>query len=102
MSRFNLGPITQIPEGEGRRFALEGQEVAVFRTREGALYATQARCPHRAGPLADGLLGAGTLVCPLHERRFDLNTGQSQQDDCRLIMYPVSRGPAGELLIDVP
>jgi nitrite reductase (NADH) small subunit len=102
MSRFNLGPMAQIPPGEGRRFAVDGLEVAVFRTRDGALYATQARCPHRAGPLADGLLGASTLVCPLHERRFDLHTGQALQGDCALTVYPVSRGPADDLLIDVP
>jgi len=98
---FNLGPMAQIPAGEGRRFAVDGRDVAVFRTRDGQLYATQATCPHRAGPLADGLVGGSILVCPLHERQFDLTTGKGLQGDCDLTVYPISRGPSNELLLEV-
>jgi nitrite reductase (NADH) small subunit len=49
--------------------------VAVFHTRAGDVFATQAQCPHKAGPLADGMVGDATLVCPLHDWRFDLATG---------------------------
>ena len=62
--RYSLGPIHHIPPGEGRNFKLGDRKVAVFRTRDGGVFATQASCPHRAGPLADGLLGGHSLVCP--------------------------------------
>ncbi|MGH7298296.1 MAG: Rieske (2Fe-2S) protein [Polyangiaceae bacterium] len=73
---FDLGPVAHIPPGEGRTFEVRGRLVAVFRTRAGELYATQASCPHRGGPLADGLLGERCVVCPLHGARFDLATGE--------------------------
>ena len=71
-ARHELGPVDQIPPGQGRSFQVGERRVAVFRGRDGCVYATQADCPHRGGPLANGLVGSGTLVCPLHERRFDL------------------------------
>ena len=67
--------IEQIPPGEGRMFALSDGEIAVFRTHEGSVHATQAYCPHLGGPLADGLTSAATVVCPLHDRTFDLASG---------------------------
>jgi nitrite reductase (NADH) small subunit len=72
---ITLGGVDQIPLGEGRTFAAGDKQIAVFRTRAGGVYAVQALCPHRGGPLADGLVGDFTVVCPLHERTFDLRTG---------------------------
>jgi len=94
-----LGPVAQIPEGEGRTFTVGSRQVAVFRTRAGKVYATQAECPHRQGPLADGLLGTDTLVCPLHEWSFDLNTGESRLGGCSLTVYPIAQAPDGTLLL---
>lgn len=96
-----LGPLTAIPEGEGRTFELGGLRVAVFRDRDGSLAATQAQCPHRGGPLADGLLGGGTLICPLHSLKFDLATGQALNGDCSLKVYPVRLSATGQLQIEL-
>lgn len=52
---YNLGPVTGIPMGEGRVFQIGPLAVAAFRTRREGVFATQAWCPHKAGPLADGL-----------------------------------------------
>ena len=65
----------QIPVGEGRTFVVGGKPIAIFHTHDGGIYATQPQCPHLQGPLADGLLGGTTLMCPLHDRTFDLRTG---------------------------
>jgi nitrite reductase (NADH) small subunit len=101
-TRYELGSVEQIPPGEGRNFLVAGRRVAVFRARDGKLYATQAECPHKGGPLADGLLGSGMLVCPLHERRFDLATGRSQDGDCALAVFPITLRPDGALLVELP
>ncbi len=61
----------------------------MFHTRGGDVYAVQAECPHRGGPLADGLVGGTTLICPLHAWKFDLTTGQALFGDCGLKTYPV-------------
>ena len=65
----------QIPIGEGRVFLVDGTTIALFHTHNGQVFATQPLCPHLAGPLSDGLLGGTTLMCPLHDRTFDLETG---------------------------
>ena len=70
-----IGSIKQIPKGEGRTFEVAGQRVAIFHTRKGDVFAIGASCPHRNGPLADGLTDGTTVICPLHERAFDLRTG---------------------------
>jgi nitrite reductase (NADH) small subunit len=93
-----LGPSALIPPGEGRVFEVDGRRIAVFRTRHGDLFATQAECPHRQGPLADGLVGGGQVVCPLHGFRFDLRTGEPAGHDCApLITYAVEESDAREL-----
>ena len=84
-----IGPLSLIPIGEGRRFDVRGTAVAVFHTRAGRVFATQADCPHLGGPLADGLVGGSTLICPLHERAFDLVTGAGSGQSCALRTYPV-------------
>ena len=70
-----LGLVTQVPVGEGRLFEVDGWRVAVFRLRDGVVYAIDPVCPHRGGPLSEGLTGGTTVVCPLHAWTFDLVTG---------------------------
>lgn len=97
---YSLGPVEQIPVGEGRVFEVEGRSIAVFRTRQGEVYATQAACPHKAGPLCDGIIGGRQIVCPLHAYKFDLATGSPVGNDCEpLRTYAVSIGEGGEILL---
>jgi nitrite reductase (NADH) small subunit len=94
-----IGRLTQIPAGEGRTFNVDGERLAVFHTRAGGIFALQADCPHRIGPLADGLTGGTTVVCPLHERAFDLRTGAGiGHQDC-VKSYPVRMDADGSLLV---
>jgi nitrite reductase (NADH) small subunit len=95
-----IGAVDQIPPGEGRNFVVEHEQIAVFRTHAGEVYATQATCPHRNGPLADGLLGGTMIVCPLHDRTFDLRTGEGVGPDCAsLKIYPVALTEDSQILI---
>lgn len=99
MSEFKLGPANNIPPGEGRVFQVENERIAVFRTRAGEVYAVQAECPHRGGPLADGLLGGTTLICPLHAWKFDLTTGQALYGDCGLKTFCVSVDASDQIIL---
>lgn len=94
-----IGRLDQIPRGEGRTFDVDGARVAVFHTHAGEVFATEARCPHRGGPLADGLTGDGAVVCPLHDRAYDLRTGAGLNTDCRVAVYPARLGPDGSILL---
>ena len=95
---IDLGPIGFIPLGEGRAYRLEGKTIAVFRQRDGRLFATDNACPHKAGPLADGLLGSGKVICPLHMWKIDLATGQCLGEDSVVQTYPV-REANGRIVI---
>ncbi len=98
ISEVPVGPIATIPPGEGRTFEVLGERVAIFRSRSGDLFASQADCPHRGGPLADGLLGGTTLICPLHAWKFDLSTGLAVAGECGIKTYPV-RADGGQILL---
>jgi nitrite reductase (NADH) small subunit len=99
MPEIKLGPASSVPPGEGRVYSVEGEKIAVFRTRAGEVYAVQAECPHRGGPLADGLLGGTTLICPLHAWKFDLKTGQALFADCGLKTFCVTVDPSDTIVL---
>ena len=66
--------VGDVPPGEGRALTIDGRRVAIFRSAAG-WYALDAACPHRGGPLADGIVCDRAVICPLHDRRYDLATG---------------------------
>ena len=93
-----IGEVAQVPRGEGRTFAVAGRRIAVFHAQSGEVFATQPECPHLKGPLADGLLGGATVICPLHERSYDLRTGQGLNGECsKLRVYPIVLGQDGKI-----
>lgn len=71
----NLGSIEKIPLGQGRCFIVGDEEIALFRPRGGGLFAVQNRCPHRQGPLSEGVCDVQSVICPYHGHKFDLRTG---------------------------
>lgn len=96
---YNLGPLSQIPAGEGRAFAVAGEQVAVFHLRTGKVHAVSAVCPHKGGPLADGQIDGAVVVCPLHLNAFELATGCSRSDLPPLRSYPVEITDAGDVVV---
>lgn len=70
-------PITKIenvPPREGRSVKVGETEIAIFNLN-GRFLTIENECPHKGGPLCDGIVSGTTVVCPLHGRRFDLETG---------------------------
>lgn len=97
---YNLGPLALIPLGEGRLFDAGGVTIAVFRTRASRVYATEPWCPHRGGPLADGIVAADRVLCPLHGYAFELATGRAIHHECGSIKtYPVRMNQDDEILV---
>ncbi len=67
----------------------EGEEIAVFNYK-GKYYAMCNKCPHKGAPLGEGRIEEGVLICPNHEWRFDIHTGQCPQNpELKVTMYPV-------------
>lgn len=81
--------VDDVPVGLGRAFEVAGHTIAIFRTRTGRVHAVANTCPHRGGPLADGMLAGDRVVCPFHGFRYELeNGGCDQQNTCAIDVYP--------------
>jgi len=86
---IELGRVDAVPLGEGRAYSIGRRTIAVFRPHDGRLFALDNRCPHRTGALADGIVGAGTVICPLHGWKFELATGRCLNNAASVRSYPV-------------
>ncbi len=85
---ISLGRINLIPRGQGRCFFVGRFRVAVFRHRDDTVFALENACPHQGGPLADGAIGAGMVVCPLHAHRFRLADGSGVDTELCARTFP--------------
>lgn len=94
-----LGPVDKVPPGQGLCFIVGNEEIAVFRQRDGKLFATQNRCPHKQAPLSDGLVGGNSVICPFHSHKFDLCTGAGPDKE-QLKVYPVKEKD-GQIVLTV-
>jgi len=74
--------------------------VAVFRTGTDEVFALNSACPHKAGPLADGIVHGNTVTCPLHSWVISLETGAVQGDDQGQVATYPTQVQAGRILID--
>ena len=74
--------VNDIPARGARVVRRTGHDdIAVFRSGEGRVYAITDRCPHKGGPLSAGLVHGASVTCPLHGMVIDLASGQVQAPD---------------------
>lgn len=74
---IDVGADADIPVRGSRRMVIGDTPVAVFRAGDGALFALVDRCPHKHGPLSQGIVHGRTVTCPLHAWNISLETGQA-------------------------
>ena len=97
---IDIGALEDIPR-QGARVVKTAQGcVAVFRTEADQVFALDDRCPHKGGPLSEGIVHGTGVTCPLHSWVFSLETGTAQGADAgQVATYPV-RVTAGRILMD--
>jgi len=66
--------VDNVPLREGRAVSVGDTEIAIFQL-DNRYLTIENNCPHKGGPLCDGIVSGTTVVCPLHGQRFDLETG---------------------------
>ncbi len=100
---IRITPMQNIPLREGRAVNVAGREIAIFNLGERFL-AVDARCPHRGGPLAEGIVTGTTVVCPLHAWKINLETGcvAKPDADAPCIAAYRTRVESDIVLIEVP
>src|SRR5437667_12836456 len=94
--------VENIPVREGRAVRVGGHDLAVFNLGDRFL-AVENRCPHRGGPLADGIVSGGSVVCPLHGWKVDLQHGNVQRpaETPACVKTFCTRVEAGTLLLEI-
>ena len=70
-----IGSIEDIPRRGARCVATPRGRIAVFRTADDRVFAMEDRCPHRGGPLSQGIVHGASVTCPLHNWVISLETG---------------------------
>lgn len=79
---LDIGSIADIPVRGARTIQLDGrEEIAVFRTGDGEVFALVNRCPHKQGHLSQGIVHGHAVACPLHNWRISLETGEALGED---------------------
>jgi nitrite reductase [NAD(P)H] small subunit len=96
--------LENIPAREGRLVQIGEREVAIFNLGD-RLLATSNRCPHKGGPLCDGIVTGTSVVCPLHAWKVSLTDGSverpaSERERC-VETYPV-RVEGGVIVLAMP
>lgn len=100
MSYLKVAQTTEIPDGEGRSYEVDGKAVAVFNLH-GTFYALDNTCPHRGGPLGEGYLEEKVVTCPWHGWRFDVTTGVcSANPATKVSQYPL-KVTGTDILVEV-
>jgi nitrite reductase [NAD(P)H] small subunit len=102
MSWVDVGPLAGLPERGARVVRVGALDIAVFRTGSGQLFALRDRCPHRGGPLSQGIVHGDRVTCPLHDWVIDLASGSATGADQGCTpTFPV-RVDGGRVLLSVP
>ena len=85
----DVGAVTDVPLRGARRVPTRGGDVAIFRAGDGQLFALMDRCPHKGGPLSQGIVHGRSVACPLHNWNIDLASGQPTGADAGKGCAPV-------------
>jgi nitrite reductase (NADH) small subunit len=79
---IDIGALAAIPPRGSRTVPVAGgEEIAIFRTGDDRVFALVNRCPHKRGPLSQGIVHGHAVSCPLHNWRISLETGEALGDD---------------------
>lgn len=96
----DIGALADIPVRGARVVKTRGACIAVFRTAEDEVFALDDRCPHKGGPLSDGIVHGISVTCPLHNWVVSLKTGHAEGADKGSVKTHAARVESGRILID--
>ena len=98
---IDIGALDDIPPRGARVVKTARGCVAVFRAHDDAVFALDDRCPHKGGPLSDGIVHGHSVTCPLHNWVFGLNDGIAKGADDGSVRTHAARVEGGRVMLDV-
>jgi nitrite reductase (NADH) small subunit len=102
MNWIDIGAISDVPRRGARCVVTPLGRIAVFRTMDDRFYAIEDRCPHKGGPLSQGIVHGDAVTCPLHNWVISLETGMALGADKGSVKTIPLRCDGERILIDVP
>ena len=105
---IDIGTLADIPQRGARTVLLGGgqiageKEIAVFRTSDDKVFALVNECPHKKGPLSQGIVHGHSVACPLHNWNIALKTGEAQGNDEGCTPTIAVKEEGGRILIARP
>jgi nitrite reductase (NADH) small subunit len=97
---IDIAALEDIPRQGARVVKTAAGCVAVFRTADDQVFAIDDRCPHKGGPLSEGIVHGHQVTCPLHAWVFDLGTGEAQGADQGQVQTYPARTEGGRVFLD--
>lgn len=97
---IDIAAIDDIPRRGARLVKTREGCVAVFRTADDEVYALDNACPHKGGPLAEGIVHGASVTCPLHNWVISLETGEVQGADDGRVATHLARVEGGRVLLE--
>lgn len=91
--------LDDIPRLGSRVVAHGDGDIAVFRTAEDEVFAVRDKCPHKGGPLSQGIVAGKVVTCPMHAWKIDLATGEAVAPDRGCARTVEARIEAGRVLL---
>jgi len=78
---LDIGTLGDIPKRGARVVKTARGDIAIFRTMDDQIFALDDKCPHKGGPLSQGIVQGDSVTCPLHNWVISLKTGEAQGAD---------------------
>lgn len=95
-----IGAVDDIPLRGARVVKTSVGCIAVFRSAENDVFALEDRCPHKAGPLSQGIVHGRSVTCPLHNMVINLEDGKAMGADQGQVATYRLQVSDGEILLD--
>ena len=78
---IKIGKLSDIPKLGARVVETDAGNIAVFRTADDEIFALRDKCPHKGGPLSQGIVHGNRVACPLHDWKIHLDSGEAVAPD---------------------
>ena len=98
MNWLEVGNLQDIPQLGSRLVETPQGNIALFRSSDDQVFAIADRCPHKGGPLSQGIVHGHVVTCPLHSWKIDLSTGEAVAPDVGCVnRYAIRQDEDGKL-----
>jgi nitrite reductase (NADH) small subunit len=100
ISWVEIGSVNDVPKRGSRLVSTPQGDIAIFKTADDRIFALWDKCPHKGGPLSQGIVHGNSVTCPLHNWVIGLETGEVKGPDQGCARKVKSKVENGLVLIE--